>query len=304
MKPFVIPLVALVAVACLDTGPEDAMHLPVARIDGESLMLADFEMYLQTNLLPLGEATETLSEDDEIVRSRLLDAFVDEQLLVVEARRRGIGVADEEIERALAQDREAGVESAPLSTAARRMVEQRLLLRGLEQAIVEPVDPPIEAEVRAWLAERAPATGDRRVRFRGLRFEDLETAQRVKRDLERERKTLDEVLAQFDLPPEQGVPVEMALSATPPEVRAVIEEVRAGEVGGPAAVAGGFYLFRVESWMEAPEPDASDLERATGALWAERRQRTYRRLLDELRAESRVELVVDNLPFRYRADGD
>ena len=293
----------LLATACVDTGPDDAMHLAVAEIEGEPRMLADFEMYLQTNLLPMGPAERPLSQDDEIVRSRLLDAFVDEQLLLIEAKRRGIKVRGEQVEAELEADREEGRE-APVSAAARRMVEQRLVLSALERQIVEEVTPPIDAEVRAWLAERAPADGDRRVRMRGLRFEELEQARKVHRDLSRKRKTVDEVLAQYQMPPEQGVPVEMALSAAPQEVREVIEKLRAGQVGGPAAYAGGFYLFRVESWMETPEPDASDLERARRALLGQRRQRAYRRLLDELRSTTEVELVTDNLPFRYRSDGE
>lgn len=297
-----VALLFALAVGCVDTGPDDAMHLPVVAIDGSPRMLADFEMYLQTNLLPMGAATAALSEDDEIVRSRLFDAFVDEQLLLAEARRRGIRVDGETIDAALAADREESRDAPPVSAAARRMVEQRLLLARLEHEVVDQVEPPDEAAVRAWLAERVPAAGDRRVRLRGLRFEELEVARRVLGELQRKRKTVDEVIAQYDLPPEQGVPIEMALSATPPTVREAIEGLRVGQVGGPAAVAGGFYLFRVESWMEAPEPDATDLERARNALLADRRQRAYRGLLDGLRAGSRVELKADNLPFRYRAD--
>ena len=293
-------LVVIALSACTEELPEDPMHIVVLELNQSTFSLADFQAYLSTNLLRL-ETERTIEDPDaHLVKSRLFDIWVEEQLLLHEARSRGIAIRPDEVESELVLDDDG---AQAISAARRAMVANRLRLTRLEEAIAADLEPITEADVSAHLAAQlGEGAGAKRVRFRSVRFERRKDAERAHAAIRRGRNTLDEILVQYALPPDQGLPVELALESLPPELRAALENLRRGRVSQPTEVNGAIYLFQVESWLDGPrEPTALERSQARALLLTQRRQDAYDALLDRLRRETKVEIHSAALPFRYVA---
>jgi parvulin-like peptidyl-prolyl isomerase len=290
-SPFLLAL--LLAVGC-GGEPADPNERGVAEIGDESLTLAELQGYLDANLLTGEEDTPLPASEMAAVQSRLLDALIEERLLLSEAESRGVLVEPIEIEAYLEATGVESEEGGGPPPAARREAERRLKIEKLLESIALEQPPVDEAEARSRAGERR---AEREVELRALMLEDLDQAERVHRDMKRRRITFAEAVAAHGSGPGQGLPLRLAWEGLSEEVRAALDGLKPGQVSGPIEMLGNIYLFKVERWID--EPGVADVELARRALEAERRQQAYRELLDELRAATRVRIRQKNLPFRY-----
>ena len=132
-------------------------------------MLSELESYLQANLLGLEEEGEPKSVEQDRVKSRMLDAFVEERLLLAEAGRRGLQVEDWEVDAYLALD-EPDEEGAGKAIAERQeLARQRLLVQMLREGTILGLPPLQEDEVRRYAAKHGERLlSGRRLQLRAL----------------------------------------------------------------------------------------------------------------------------------------
>ena len=112
-----IPLLLVAAFlglpGCAPAPPPDPSRKPVAILDGKALTVADLDEYLRDNLAEEGNGERSAADDLDRVKSRLYDNFIDEEVLLAEARRTGIRVTPEELRSYL----ESGAEGSPGASA-------------------------------------------------------------------------------------------------------------------------------------------------------------------------------------------
>jgi len=287
------------ALACGEAELPEPEARVVVWLDGESQSLADLQRYLDANLLVAESEQIGEGEQQWRVKSRLFDAFLDERLLLAEARRRGFAVSDIEVEDhlGLLQDE---VVTGPGWDQARR----RLLVRKLEAAVAAQLRPVTDDEARRHLESLREAAGeDRRVRLRGLMLESVEEAERVYGEIRRRRITFNEAVVQHETATGQGVSLELSWNDLWEEQRAALQKLRPGQVSRPVSRDGQTYLFQLEAWVEPEtEVDPAVLESARLDLQRRRGQLVFRDLLAELRETSEIRINPENLPFRYLPD--
>lgn len=282
-KAMIATVPLLMLTACSDRTPADPAAVQVAVMDGRELTLADFQAYLEANL-PEGPTADP-EEDEEIrkVKSRLFDRFLDEEILLAEAERRGIVLDEGEL--------------ATYNGVLRRSATVQKLV---EEWAGTRLDVS-EEEIDALLRERAPATeDDRELVLRSLRFEDPEEAARVQRQLRRRRITFDEAVVTHEQTSGQAAAMHTRLSDLPEEVREVVRELRAGRVSAPVEFQGGSYLFLVVSWAkEDRTADAGARESASVELFHRRFDDASHSLLEELKRDADLKIFPGNLAFDY-----
>lgn len=294
MRAVAAAVLTSVMLACGLPGTGLPSRRVIALVDGQPVYLSDLEQYLEANLL--GEGLQGQQADLDRVKSRLLDALIDERLQLAEAERRGIAVSDLEIESRLSPE---GAEA--LSPANRLLARRLVMVEKLEQQVAEELEPIDDSDVLAHLKrDRTDGRGGGRLLLRALMLESAEEAERVYRSVRDRQMTFDEAVAAYKTNPGQGVPVEVAYDGLPDELRAVLGDVKSGELVGPLEVQGEHYLFRVDSWLDDPtEGDETRMARARQELEALRLQWASAALLQELRQKARITLRRRNLPFRY-----
>ena len=296
----VVPLALVGSLAC---GPElEPYERPVVKINGTTLTHGELETYLAMNLAGV-EELENNGEDEagqgDLVRSRLLDTWIDERLVLFEAAERQLTIDDEHLDEHLDDPAyESGEGDRP---SQRSYLRNRLLIEIVQSQVLHDVAPPSSEETLAWLEENpSMSLAGKQVRLRSLRFDSAEDAQRVHRNLRRNRLTFNEAVLQNTDDESQGAPTIVDWSTFPPEVRRALEELRRGWSSVPVDLGGSTYLFQVVEWIE-PDIDAQ-VEASRAEMVAAARRAAWNEFVAGLRVSADIRVVHKNLPFRYVSD--
>lgn len=257
-------LLSLGACGAVEPVPPEA----VARLGGEWVLLEDFETYLHRTA---GEGTEELPSR---VLSKLLDQYLEEELLSRLAVEEGLASPD---------------------TPRRRALE--LLLQA------QDLPDPTEAEVRGYYQEhRQEFQRAERVRLRQILVEDEQSLERALEELE-SGEAFSEVAGRYSGDLMGGFQGELARRDLPPTFVDTIFDLSPGEVSEVVEAEYGYHLFQVTERL--PE-EVVPLQDAEPAIRRHLREQALDRRLDSLLQEARerypVEVYPQNLPFEYGGD--
>ncbi len=277
-----VTAVLLVAPSC-----DHRSAAPIAQVGEREILLRDFEAMLLAT---------TAGNAPDLVRSRLLDQYLEREILLQEARDRGIRVEDADLHRAMARDG--------------RSAEDTGYLEKLRAALM------VEALLRSVLAQSAEITAAEEERFfqahpemfhqpeslvlRQILLDDGQSAAALHGELLAEPGRFVEAAQQHSNSPDGGSPRAYALEDLPREVTVALRTVKPGEISPVVEVQPGFLIFLLEERREQRSISLDEARPAIQARLLESRGTGVRtELLAELRRKLDVKLYEDNLPFRY-----
>jgi hypothetical protein len=234
----------------------------ILKLDGESVRRSDFERHLA--------AVEARAQGpvDPSARPGLLEAFLEERALVIEARRRGL-----------------------LAAGASAPEEPRAVARLLAEAARVP--EASEDEIAAYYsAHKADLAVPETVSLRQILVGTLNEARDVKRRLGRDAKAFDAIARS------QSKGVEAAAGGymgrfergqLPPELEAAAFAQPEGGAGEPVQTALGYHVLRVESRQPAREPSLEEArERIRDRIARAKRVEAERAFVAEVLARAKV----------------
>ena len=303
---WLLPLFLVATIACQGS-PTDPRLRVAADVGGQSVYVSDVEKYFEANLIE-GDSTYGLppAEMDQ-VKSRLLDALIEERMLHVEAERRQIQVTDLEVETYLDMGGGEAPDDPDLHAWREIQARQRLMVQKLQEQVIREQDPPTDDEVVDYATEN----GDRLLpaqplELRALQLESLSQAKRVHRDIRRKRITFNEAALVHDPSPGQALPLQRSWDSLSSELREALKDLKPGQISEPLELHGSIYLFQVGAWLKDPaDQDLELLRRARLELESIRRREVLDELVASQRKQSRVRIKAENLPFVYTpADPD
>ena len=261
MSPRTIVLAAalaagLVLAACEEEDPV------ILRLDDEILRRSDFERHMA--------AVEARARVpiDPTARRGVLEAFLEERALVIEARRRG-----------------------QLAVGAGALEEPRAVARLLAGAVRVP--EPTEDEMAAYYRDHAadlavPET----VTLRQILVGTLNEARDVKRRLGRDPKAFDAIARSQSKGVESaagGYMGRFERGQLPPELEAAAFAQPEGGASEPVETALGYHVLRVESRQQAREPSLEEArERIRDRLARAKRTEAERAFVAEVLARAKV----------------
>lgn len=257
-RPLALALAAAVALgACHEADPV------ILSLDGESVRRSDFERHVASvearGLGPLAPE----------VKQGLLETFLEEQVLLIEARRRG-----------------------QLDPGAAPEEEQRAVVRLLGEAVppAEVTEAEIEAYFEAHADEfRVPET----VTLRQILVGTLNEARDLKRRLLRDSRSFETLAGSRSLGPEAsagGLMGTFERGQLPSALEETAFTLSPGETSQPIQSSLGYHVLRVDSRQPARE---LSLEEARG--WIRDR-------LTRERADAAVRAFVAGLLSRARVN--
>lgn len=252
----VLLVVGLALAACEDKDPV------ILKLGNERVRRSDFERHLAA------VEAHGLGPIDPGARQGLLDAFLEQKALVIEARRRGLLVAG------------AVAEEEPRAVA-------RLLAEAVRPA--EASEDAIATFYRTHAAELAvPDT----VTLRQILVGTLNEARDVKRRLAHDPKAFEAIARS------QSKGLEAAAGGymgpferrqLPAELEAVAFALPDGGTSEPVETALGYHVLRVESRQQAREPTLEEArERIRARLSRENRAEAERAFVAEVLARAKV----------------
>ncbi len=258
MRPHEVVLLAACGLALAACESKDP---PILELDGETVRRSDFERHLAA-------VTRGLGPVDPAARRGILDAFIEERALVIEARRRG-----------------------HLSPGAGPDDEPRAVGRLLAEAVHPP--PVTDDEVAAYYqAHAADLAVPETVTLRQIVVATLNEARDVRRRLAR-NPTAFEVIARTQSKGEEagagGYMGPFQRGQLPPELEAAAFALPEGGTSEPVQTGLGYHVLRVESRQPARAPTLDEArERIRARLTGAKRAEAERAFVAEVLARAKV----------------
>lgn len=277
---------AFLAPSC-GPGARDGEATPIAQVGEREILLRDFEAMLLAH---------TSGDAPDLVRSRLLDQYLEREILLQEARARGIQVEDAELQRAMARDGRSADESG-----YREKVRTALLVEALLRTVVAPSLPITAAEEERYFEDHPEMfQRPKSLVLRQILLDDGRSAAVLRAQLVQEPGRFVELARRHSGSPDGGSPRAYALTDLPREVSLALREVKTGEISPVVEMPPAFLIFLLEERREQRNIPLDEARRTIRARLRESRGTGARtQLLAELRHKLNVKLYVDNLPFRY-----
>jgi len=260
--------------ACVRGKPAQPPDWILIRLDGRAIRQSQFEGYLRAN--PSGEAL------NQPARERLFRQFLEEELLLVEAGRRGI---------------------APLGPGEdRRAARTRRIKELLNQVVLQNLSVS-KAEIEPYYREHPEEFQQpERIQVREILLTNRADAEALVRRLRRSPRRFEEEARHYSQRPEgeRGRLQTYARGELPPEFERVLFALAPGRVSDVIETNyGTCVIFKVE----AHEPGSlAPLDRVRNQVQLKVLQASSDRLKQEFLQKAararRLEVLVDNLPFR------
>jgi len=281
--------------ACNRFATDPGVHV-VAEVGAQPVTVAQLQAYLDANQFQDPAAEPTSPSDLARVKSRLFDDFLDGEVLLQEARRRGVTVSDAELAEYLGKD-------APTASVVRALARRDLAIQKLRESVVLANVRVNDKEIDAWLAARTPP-GEPALQgtLRTLRLASYPEATRVRQEILAKKVSFAEAEAAYGADSLPDAPRDEDLDALPQQIAAAVKALKPGNVSAPLPFESSVLLFLVEA---PDEPSAAISRRREGARRAialDKSQAVADKLLEDLRGKTVVTRHVTELSFTYVAE--
>jgi hypothetical protein len=278
----------------------------ILRVEDTIYFNTDFTMFLKLNL---GDEYESLSA---LSLSRLIDNFIEEKLMLAEARHQEIILTWEEKKEFLAKhsnDSTLEGKEWPWDEDRAGLLFDQLLVEKYTYDLVKDIEVET-AEVQEYYAEhKREFLLPERVKVSQILLPSEEKAVEILESLE------DNDPANFNrLAKEQSVGVEasrggdmgvFALGQLPEEMETAIFALKEGEVSPVLESAYGFHIFRLDSRFE---PELIPLDRASTSIKVRLLSQKVKSLISQhiinLKNSLEWEFYEQNLNFSYQRISD
>jgi len=275
---------------------------PAVRINSQEIPYSEFEAYLTASFgedLPPVQDAET--------RSRLLDQFIEERLLLQLAESRKIRVGDDRVEEYLAglgAGTDAGPGGGPVDAAFREQVRRNLIIQEFKDRVLLREVRVGPEEVEAYYRDHAQEFRETRaVVLRQILVEDAATANRILSILKQDPSQFQVLAERHSVSPDRGQPRPYEENQLPEPMRALIFALSPGQVSDAVEDGGKYRIFQAVDRHEGKNQTLDEVRGRIEAMLLQRKaDETLSRSLAEVKRGARITVLEKNLPFTYHGE--
>ncbi len=290
------------------TAPVDTSPV-VVEINGSKEHLSNFERFVKARLSDFYPQTLQNHSDSDKLRSGLFDEFVLRQLIVFEAKKRGLNATDEEIGRAIAEQHQQtsieGSKGSPTTLASsERRVEianDLLTMKYYEVAVLKGLGVSSE-EIEQYYRENQARYQERNGFYvREVRVATAEEANRIEEQALRKPDDFATLVRQHSTAPNaiNGGLIYYATQQLPAVLEDAITPLRVGSISKVIRSNYGFHIFKLEARAE-PLP----LEKVRRQIEEDLLRTKNQKLIDSYNeralAGAQIKVYHERLGFHYR----
>ncbi len=273
----------------------------VATIGGEAVPYKSFEKYLADN------AMEDSGEDEQedVIKSRLLDQFIEEQLLLRAAAKLKLSVSEAEIDSYLQQigvtEGEADAAGTDGGAAFRDKVREGLLVQKVkDEAVLSKVQvAPGEIE-DAVRKQPDLVRSSRVVVLRQILVDDRSVADRLRAAIAADPGRFEALARESSVAPDKGQARSYSEDELPVELREPLFALQPGQTSPVIENAQRFLIFQLVRKEEPRPADPQELRRRVQLdLFQKKGDQALERFVADLKSETEIRVNRSVMPFKY-----
>ena len=295
---FILFLLVTLAAACRKSHDGSPV---IATVNGEAVHRAEFERFLATKL-----GAVSSNDTADLLRSQMLDEYLRRRVVLAEAERTGLTVAEVEVEQA-AQENPQLRALATNSDSREEMRRDLLIDKYYRQVILRNVRVTPEDAQRYLDQNQSRLTDKPGFLVREIRVQTRDEADRLRREITEGRRDFAAVARLHSDAPnaEAGGLSRYDEGQLPDVLEKAIQPLRPGDLSPVIESGYGFHLFKLEQRIQphAPEERRAQLDarraQLTEELIAQKNQQTIDAALDELVKKASIQINDATLGFTY-----
>jgi parvulin-like peptidyl-prolyl isomerase len=281
---------------------DDKYGKVIVKIGSENILLSSFYKYIQLQF-----SDESLSLDDEVL-SRFLDDFIEERLLLIEAKKNMVVVSNKELNEIAAQmstDEVPFSHDASLDRERRESLRESLIVQKfISNYIFKELNISIKEIEKYYENHTKEFMVPEEVRVSQILVKTREDAENILAQLRRKGDDFHSLARQFSVSPEASIGGDMGYfqeGQLPPEFEKVIFSLKEGSYSSIIPSSYGFHIFLLEE--RRPSGQLS-LEEVMDSIRIKLIQQTseirLREYIDKLKEEVPIKIYYRNLDFKYK----
>jgi parvulin-like peptidyl-prolyl isomerase len=273
-----------------DAAAARAPEVVVAVVGGRDLTRGAFERYLYS---ALGDAAGVEGAGPEVL-SRLLDQFLEEEMLVGEALKAGIVVTDDQVQHFTRQ--QAGEPDRVRAVLLAKRYKEEVILKD-----IEVTEDEIAGYFRDRMAEfRRPS----RVVLGKILLDEASEARLVYADVVSRPADFEIIAEERSLSPDGGRAQAYEEETLPDSIRQMVATMKEGEISPIVEDPQGFFILRLEDRRPEQAPALQEVrDEIELKLLQEKSELMYRDAVRDLRTRTTIEIKEDRLRFPYQKRG-
>jgi len=244
---------------------------------------------------------------DDYVKSRLLDHFIEEQLLLLEARKNNVLISNSELKEAIrAIEKEAGSQGGHFTRTFYQCLRDELTVKKyLSEFILADITVGYQEVNEYYLAHQDEFVIPEEVRVAQIFLTDEKKAKQVYRELRGNPKKFQELAKKYSESPDATQGGEMGYfrrGQLPPEFERAIFRLRPGRFTRVIQSPYGYHIFLLEEKKEGgrlSEEEVRDNIRLK--LLQKKSDERLSRYLKKLKSVTPLKIYTENLGFKYIA---
>jgi peptidyl-prolyl cis-trans isomerase C/foldase protein PrsA len=312
-----VVLVGFVAMGCRSFGnrSQNVVATPVdnspvvLEINGSKENLSSFERFVKARLSDFYPQTLQNQSDGDKLRSGLFDEFVLRQLIVFEARKRGLSATEEEIGRAIAEQHQQttlegtdeSVTSLPSSERRIEIANDLLTMKYYQSTVLTGLRVSGD-EIEAYYHEHEAKYQERNGFYvREVRVSSAEEASRIEQQALRKPDDFATLVRQHSTAPNavNGGLIYYATQQLPAVLEDAITPLRVGSISKVVRSNYGFHIFKLEARAE-PLPLEKVRQQIEEDLLRTKNQKLIDSYNERALAEAQIKVYHDRLGFHYQ----
>lgn len=289
------------------TAPVDNSPV-VVEINGSKEHLSNFERFVKARLSDFYPQTLKDQSNSDQLRSGLFDEFVLRQLIVFEAKKRGLNATEEEIGRAIAeQHQQASLETTESNSNALASSERRieiandlLTMKYYEAAVLKGLGVTPE-EVQQYYRENQARYQERNGFYvREVRVATADEANKIEQQALRKPADFATLVRQHSTAPNavNGGLIYYATQQLPAVLENAITPLRVGSISKVVHSNYGYHIFKLEARAE-PLPLEKVRRQIEEDLLRTKNQKLIDSYNDHALSEAQIKVYHERLGFHY-----
>lgn len=283
------------------TGPDPGA---VAQVGGRAISYKAFERYLNDNA---GEDTDE-GEQMDTIKSRLLDQFIEEQLLLKASEGLKIAVSEAEVD---AYFKELGLTEGDVDAtmqegkdAFRDRIRSSLIMQKVKEAAVLSKIQVTPGEVEDAIKKRPELTRSASLLvLRQILLDDRKSADEVAKKLQADPTQFEAVAKERSVAPDKGQPRSYAEEDLPGDLRDAVVVLQPGQVSPVLEHSQVFLIFQLVRRVESRTSDMAEVRsRIQSELFRQKADQVMEQYLADLKGKTEIHVNRSILSFRYTGE--